>query len=109
MVYVPYNAEGMIFGEPYKKCGFCMTDENVDIWYENVKVPARYRVDIKPGDGSKIVHGYVISLGRLAGAAWLTGIATSVLEIALEWTKDRMIAGKPVREIIVCFNNCSNV
>jgi len=75
-----------------------MTDENVDIWYENVEVPAKYRIDTRPGDGAKIIHGYVIGLGRLAGAARLTGIATAVLEIALDWTKDRMIAGKPVRE-----------
>ncbi|MEM0275103.1 MAG: acyl-CoA dehydrogenase family protein, partial [Nitrososphaerota archaeon] len=98
IVYVPYNAKGMSFGEPYKKCGFCLTDENVDMWFENVEVPAKYRIDTKPGDGAKIIKGYIVGLGRLAGAARLTGISTAVLEIALEWTKDREIAGKPVRE-----------
>ncbi|MEM1666886.1 MAG: acyl-CoA dehydrogenase family protein [Nitrososphaerota archaeon] len=98
MVYHPYNAEGVRFGLPYKKCGLCWTDENVEIWYENVKVPAKYRVDVKPGNGAKIIHGYVIGPGRLAAAARLTGIATACLEIALEWTKSRQIAGKPVRE-----------
>lgn len=98
MVYHPYDAEGVKFSLPFKKCGFCWTDENCEIWYEDVKVPAKYRIDTKPGDGAKIIHGYVIGLGRLAGAARLTGVATAALEIALEWTKNRYIAGKPVRE-----------
>ncbi len=98
MVYIPYDAEGMTFSEPYKKCGFTWSDENVEIWYNNVKIPAKYRIDTKPGDGAKIIYGYVIGLGRLAGAARLTGLSTAALEIALEWTKDRYIAGKPVRE-----------
>ncbi|MCS7367672.1 MAG: acyl-CoA dehydrogenase family protein [archaeon YNP-WB-062] len=98
IVYHPPDLPGVKFGEPYKKCGFCWTDENCDIWYENAKVPLKYRIDTKPGDGAKIIHGYVIGLGRLAGAARLTGIATAVLEIALDWTKNRYIVGKPVRE-----------
>lgn len=98
IVYVPYDAEGMSFSEPYKKCGFVWTDENVEIWYNNVKIHSKYRIDVKPGDGAKIIYGYVVGLGRLAGAARLTGLSTAALEIALEWTKDRYIAGVPVRE-----------
>ncbi len=98
MVYHPYDLEGVKFSRPFKKCGFCWTDENAEIWYENAKVPLKYRIDTKPGDGAKIIKGYVIGLGRLAGAARLTGLATACLEIALEWTKNRYIAGKPVRE-----------
>ncbi len=45
----------------------------------------------------KIIHGYVIGAGRLAAAARPTGIATACLEIALEWTKSRQIAGKSVK------------
>lgn len=98
IVYHPYNAEGVRFSAPFKKMGFSWTDENTEIWYEDVKVPLRYRIDTKPGDGAKIIKGYIIGLGRLAGAARLTGLATAALEIALEWTKNRQIAGKPVRE-----------
>ena len=36
--------------------------------------------------------------GRLAGAARLTGLSQVVLEIVLDWTKERFIAGQPVRE-----------
>jgi alkylation response protein AidB-like acyl-CoA dehydrogenase len=97
MVYVPADAKGLTFSKPYQKLGFCWEDENVEVYYENVKVPRKYRVDTKPGDGYKILTAYVIGLGRLAGASRLTGLSTAALEIALEWTKDRQIAGVPVR------------
>jgi alkylation response protein AidB-like acyl-CoA dehydrogenase len=98
MIYHPVDMPGIKYSLPYKKMGFCWTDENAEVWYENVKIPSKYRIDTKPGDGAKIIHGYVIGLGRLAGAARLTGLATAVLEIALDWTKNRYIAGTPVRE-----------
>jgi alkylation response protein AidB-like acyl-CoA dehydrogenase len=98
VMYHPYNQEGVSFSKPFKKMGFSWTDENVEIWYKDVRVPLRYRIDQKAGDGAKIIKGYIIGLGRLAGAARLTGLSTAVLEIVLEWTKNRYIAGKPVRE-----------
>jgi len=95
---VPADAKGLSFSTPYEKMGFCWTDENVDIWYDDVRIPKRYRVDTKPGEGANIIKGYVIGLGRLAGAARLTGLSQAALEIALNWTGERQIAGKPVRE-----------
>ena len=96
--FVPPDAEGLSFSKPYEKMGFIWSDENVDIWYDNVRIPARYRIDTQPGEGGKIVRGFVIGLGRLAGAARLTGLSQAVLEIVLDWTKERFIAGQPVRE-----------
>ncbi|MCD6493477.1 MAG: acyl-CoA/acyl-ACP dehydrogenase [Archaeoglobaceae archaeon] len=98
MVYVPPDAEGVRFSSPFEKCGFCWTDENVEIWFNNVRIPKKYRIDTKPGEGANIIKGYVIGLGRLAGAARLTGLAQACLEIALDWTGGREIAGQPVRE-----------
>jgi len=96
--FVPPDAEGLSFSKPYEKMGFIWSDENVDIWYDNVRIPARYRIDTQPGEGGRIVRGFVIGLGRLAGAARLTGLSQAVLEIVLDWTKERFIAGQPVRE-----------
>lgn len=96
--YAPPDAEGLSFSTPYDKMGLVWSDENVDIWYEDVRIPERYRIDTKPGQGGKIVRGYVIGFGRLAGAARLTGLSQAVLEIVLDWTNDREIAGVPVRE-----------
>jgi alkylation response protein AidB-like acyl-CoA dehydrogenase len=98
LFYVPPEAPGLTFSSPYEKMGFSWSDENVDIWYENVRIPKRYRIDTQPGEGARIVRGYVIGLGRLAGAARLTGLSQATLEIVLGWSQQREIAGKPMRE-----------
>ena len=95
---VPSDAEGLTFSKPYEKMGFSWTDENVEIWFDDVRIPKRYRIDTKPGQGANIVKGYVIGLGRLAGAARLTGLSQACLEIALDRTGEREIVGKRVRE-----------
>ena len=96
--YVPADAEGLEFSNPYQKMGFSWTESNSDIWFNNVKIPRRYRVDTKPGQGAQIINGFIIGLGRLAGAARLVGLADAVLEICLNWTRHRIIAGTSMRE-----------
>lgn len=96
--YVPADAPGLSFSKPYQKMGFSYTEANTDIWFSDVRIPKRYRIDTQPGQGSKLIKGYVIGLGRLAGAARLTGLSEAVLEIVLDWTRHRMIAGTPMRE-----------
>lgn len=96
--YIPPDAKGVSFSNPFEKMGMSWTDENVEIYLEDVRVPKRYRIDTEPGQGANIIRGYVIGLGRLAGAARLTGLSQAVLEIALNYTKNREIAGLPVRE-----------
>ncbi|MBI4187148.1 MAG: acyl-CoA/acyl-ACP dehydrogenase [Chloroflexi bacterium] len=95
---VPGDAEGLSFSKPYQKMGQCWGDENTDIWFDNVRIPKRYRVDARPGEGARIIKGAVIGWGRLGTGAKLTGQAQAVLEIVLEHTGKREIAGKPVRE-----------
>lgn len=95
---VPPDAEGLTFSKPFDKMGFCWSDENVEIWYDNIRIPKRYRIDTKPGEGANIIKGYVIGLGRLAGAARLTGLSQAALEIALDRTGEREIGGTRLRE-----------
>lgn len=96
--YVPADAPGLEFSKAYQKMGFCYTEANTDIWFNEVRIPKRYRIDTKPGQGNQLIKGYVIGLGRLAGAARLTGLSEAVLEICLDWTQNRIIAGKSMRE-----------
>ncbi|MCT8971804.1 acyl-CoA dehydrogenase family protein [Microbaculum marinisediminis] len=96
--YVPSDAEGLEFSQPYEKMGFCYSEANTDIWFKDVRIPKRYRIDTETGQGSKLIKGYVIGLGRLAGAARLTGLSEAVLETCMDWTQNRIIAGKPMRE-----------
>jgi len=96
--YVPADAAGLSFSQPYQKMGFSYTEANTDIWFNDVRIPKRYRIDTQQGQGSRLINGYVIGLGRLAGAARLTGLSEAVLEIVMDWTQNRLIAGTPMRE-----------
>lgn len=96
--YVPGDHPGLAFSEPYKKMGLCWADSNSDIWYRDVRVPRAHRIDTRPGQAAEIIYGFMIGLGRLSGAARLVGLAEAVLEIVLESTRHRSIAGVPMRE-----------
>lgn len=98
LFYVPADAKGLEFSNPYQKMGFSYTELNADLWYKDVRIPKRYRVDTERGQGANLVSGYIIALGRLAGAARLTGLSEAVLEIVLEFTRNRIIEGTPMRE-----------
>jgi alkylation response protein AidB-like acyl-CoA dehydrogenase len=78
--------------------GMSWTDENAELWYDNVRIDKRYRIDTQPGQAAQVLKGYVIGYGRLSGGPCLTGLAEGVLETALDWTANRYIAGIPVRE-----------
>jgi alkylation response protein AidB-like acyl-CoA dehydrogenase len=109
LIHIPPDAKGMTFSNPYEKMGFCWTDENVDIFFDDVRIPKRYRIDTEPGQGARLVRGYVIGLGRLAGAARLVGLSQAVLEIVLNSTKHREIVGMPQRERSLFANHISEM
>jgi len=96
--YVPADVEGLSFSNPYQKMGFSWTESNSDIWFNQVHIPKRYRIDTQRGQGAQLINGYIIGLGRLAGAARLVGLSDAVLEIVLNWSQHRIIAGTPMRE-----------
>ena len=74
----------------------CWTDINAEIFYDDVRVPKNYRI-AGPGEDAKILHA-IVAAGRLGTASMAVGVAQAVLEIVIEYTKGREIAGKPVRE-----------
>jgi alkylation response protein AidB-like acyl-CoA dehydrogenase len=96
LIYVPTDASGLSFGKPIEKMGMSWTDINAEIFLENVKVPKEYRA-AGPQEDAKILHD-MIAYARLNTAANTTAVAETVLEIVLNYTKDRKIADKPVRE-----------
>ncbi len=99
IVWVPPDAEGLSFSTPYQKMGIAWADENVEIWFDNVRVPKKYVLDLdQPGLGGRIIEGYIVSAGRLAIGARLVGLSEACLEIALDWTGGRDLAGTPIRE-----------
>lgn len=95
LILVPADTEGVSTGAPYRKCGM-NADMNSDIWFENVRVPRRYRFH-GPGDDLKYWRR-AISSGNLASAAMCVGVMKSVYEIIKKWTTERVVAGKPLKE-----------
>jgi len=90
--HVPADTPGLSFSNPIQKMGMCYTDRNCEIWLENVTIPEELRTG-----GVEIMRSR-ITTGRLGLAARCVGVAQAGFEIALDFMKDREIAGKPVRE-----------
>jgi len=95
LILVPAETEGVSVGNPYQKAGMS-ADMNTDIWFDNVRVPRRYRFH-GPGDDLKYWRR-AISMGNIGSAAMCVGVMKAVYEIIKEWTSERVIAGKPLKE-----------
>ncbi len=96
--YIPAEAPGLEFSAPFDKMGVYRADDNREIWLNDVRIPKRYRIDTKPGEGGRLFRALVPAAGRLSSSFKLCGLASAVLEIGLDYTATREIAGKPVRE-----------
>ncbi|MBU0465732.1 MAG: acyl-CoA dehydrogenase family protein [Proteobacteria bacterium] len=95
LIYVPPEAKGMSFSTPFQKMGMCWTDTNTEIFFDNVRVPKKNRV-AGPGRDNKILHD-IVGFGRIGTCGFALGAAQACFEIVLDWTKNREIAGRPVR------------
>jgi len=106
LILVPRETEGVSVGNPYQKAGMA-SDMNSDIWFENVRVPKRYRFH-GPGNDLKYWKR-CITMGNIASAAMCVGIMKNVYEIAKRWTSERIIAGKPLKEHSIVADMLSEV
>ena len=95
LILVPADSEGVTAGNPYQKCGMAV-DMNSDVWFDNVRVPARYRLH-GPGDDLKYWRR-ALTMGSVASAAMCVGVMKNVYEIIKRWTTERVVAGKPLKE-----------
>jgi len=99
LIYVPHPSEGLSFGKFENKAGM-QADRNCDIYLDNVRVPKENRV-AGPGEDAKLLH-INLTLGRIGSAAMAVGAAEGAFEAVLEYTKNRIVAGKPIREHSIC-------
>ncbi len=106
LILVPADTEGISAGNPYQKCGMS-ADMNTDIWFENVRVPKRYRMH-GPGDDLKYWRE-AITYGSIGSTAMCVGIMKNVYEIIKKWTTERIIAGKPLKEHSIVADMLSEV
>jgi len=95
LIYVPKDTPGLSFGKAEEKMGMKVTDVNTAIYFDNVRVPKEYRAG-GPGIDWQLFRAN-IGWGRLTSAPMTLGNAQAVLEIVIEYTKNRFYRGKPVR------------
>ena len=95
LIYVPKDTPGLSFGKAEEKMGMKVTDVNTAIYFDNVRVPKEYRAG-GPGVDWQLFRAN-IGWGRLTSAPMTLGNAQAVLEIVIEYTKNRFYGGKPVR------------
>jgi len=96
IITIPKESEGLSFGKPEAKMGMVWTDYNGAMYFDNVRVPKDYCTGAPGGEGAKIFR-YMVS-NRSADGAMALGGAQACLEIVEDYTKDRYIVGRPVRE-----------
>jgi len=95
LIYVPYPIEGVSFGRFENKAGM-QADRNCTIYYDNVRVPRRYRA-AGPGDDANLLHQNLV-VGSVGSAAMSVGTAQNILEIVTDYATKRVVAGKPIKE-----------
>ncbi len=94
-IYVPSDVPGITIGAPYQKAGMA-ADYNGDVWFDNVKIPKRYRAH-GPGDDAKYFRE-ILTYGAACGAAFALGPMKNTYEIIKKWASDRFVAGKLLKE-----------
>jgi alkylation response protein AidB-like acyl-CoA dehydrogenase len=99
LIYVPHPSEGLSFGKFENKAGM-QADRNCDIYLDNVRAPKEDRA-AGPGEDARLLH-INLTIGRIGSGAMAVGAAQGAFETVLEYTKNRIVAGKPIREHSIC-------
>ncbi|HEY49907.1 MAG TPA: hypothetical protein G4O13_07670 [Dehalococcoidia bacterium] len=95
LIYVPYPIEGMSFSRFENKAGM-QADRNCTIYYDNVRVPKRYRA-WGPGDDANLLHQIIVQ-ASIGSAMMSVGCSRNIFEIVTEYATNRIVAGKPIKE-----------
>ncbi|MEW6552681.1 MAG: acyl-CoA dehydrogenase family protein [Actinomycetota bacterium] len=106
LIYVPVPIEGYSFGRFEDKAGFRGSHEG-DFYFDNVRVPREYRA-AGPGEDAILLHDNLI-FARLFSAAWSVGIAQGAFDEVMAFTRDRKVAGKPIRQHTVAANILADI
>ena len=99
LIYVPADAEGLSFGPDENKAGM-QGDRNCPMYLDNVRVPKEWRA-AGPGVDAQLLHGNVTA-ARINTGALAVGNARGAFETVLQYTKDRIVANKPIRQHSIC-------
>lgn len=98
LIYIPADVKGLSFGAPLQTMGMCHTDVNTEVFLDDVRVPEEFRVTYGTGMRDIDLFKALATEDRSTTPGTMTGVLQGVLEILLDFTGDRIIAGKPMRE-----------
>ena len=101
LIHVPSPTEGLTFGKFEDKAGFRASRE-CQFFFDNVRVPKAWRV-AGPGRDAELFHNNLV-YARIFSAPYALGPAQGAFDEVLAFTKDRLAAGKPIRQHSVCAN-----
>ena len=101
LIHVPGDAKGLSFGPFHDKAGFRGARE-CEFYFDDVRVPKKWRVSY-PGRDAELFHNNLV-YARLFSAPYALGPAQGAFEEVLNFTKDRIAAGKPIRQHTVAAN-----
>jgi alkylation response protein AidB-like acyl-CoA dehydrogenase len=93
MVVVPTGTPGLSFGKNELKMGH-HADRNGEIIFENVRVPKDNMLG-KVGEGAKLLDRTLI-YNRVGPASMALGAAQRAFDLALDFTKTRIVGGIPL-------------
>lgn len=99
LIYVPADAKGLSFGKFENKAGM-EGDRNCAMYLDDVRVPKEWRA-AGPGADAQLLHGNVVA-ARINTGALAIGNAQGAFETVLDFTKDRIVADRPVRQHSIC-------
>jgi alkylation response protein AidB-like acyl-CoA dehydrogenase len=99
LIYVPADAKGITFGKDENKVGM-QGDKNCPMFLDNVRVPKGFRA-AGPGIDAQLLHGNVVAARILTGAL-AVGNAQGAFETVLEFTGERIVADRPIRQHSIC-------
>jgi alkylation response protein AidB-like acyl-CoA dehydrogenase len=99
MIYVPSPCKGLTFGKFENKSGM-QGDKNCTMFLDDVRVSKDFRV-AGPGADAELMHNNVI-VARILTGALAVGNAQGAFETVLNYTGERIVADKPIRQHSIC-------
>jgi butyryl-CoA dehydrogenase len=93
LAYVPKGWPGLTVGPDEDKCGL-RTDHNCPIYFDDVRIPKEWTI----GPGGRAAEAFWAQLPGVSSGAMATGVMQGVLETVLEYTGQRIVADKPIRQ-----------
>lgn len=93
LAYVPRGWPGLTHGPDEDKCGL-KTDHNCASYFDNVRIPKEWTI----GPGGKAAELFWAQLPGVSSGAMATGIMQGVLETVLDYTGERIVADKAIRQ-----------